>query len=213
MIQIFKDDRRLWWLVASGVIVALGSILLVSTLVSRGTSSGKDPGETGTASSGGRGAGKGGTPAKGGGPAGGSGSSPGQEPTTSSADPYPPDYVAAGISTDNPDDPQPQGCDLYRGNVCKIHFKGRYRLVTQEGAIIRVAAYEDGRSEPSQSADLTVPKGSSQWFVDLAYPVGKNARTVQFKAMLVSPEGKILYQRDEPPAYTFKIKDPPTPVG
>lgn len=121
----------------------------------------------------------------------------------------PPDYVFASVGNSGPDEePRPDGCEMYRKTLCKIHFKGTYRLSAFDTGSIQVGAYEDDKTEPVHKAALPIPrKGGTNWFVDLPYIISNTAKTVTFQAILLGPNGEIL---GEGARHRYRVRDKST---
>lgn len=118
-------------------------------------------------------------------------------------DPYaalgiPPDFAFGSYPKASADDPSPSTCSLVRGESCIIPFQGRYRLVSAPQAILRLAAFEDQSAEPIAVKDIPIKRTAARFFDTLAYTPSSEASTVQFRVMLLSVEGSIIFERQPP---------------
>lgn len=129
---------------------------------------------------------------------GASGGDKGPRPSPSL--PLPDDYVHGSYAKNGSDDPWPRGCTpLKRGIPCSLNFHWSYRLTTFEKALVRVAAFENGSSQPTAHRDTPVTTGSGRWFEGLQYIPSSEATTVVFKVQLLRTDGSLLYEIDPPP--------------
>ncbi|HLF69728.1 MAG TPA: hypothetical protein VI541_02095 [Actinomycetota bacterium] len=97
------------------------------------------------------------------------------------------------------DYPHPAGCDLRRGVLCSVSMHGRYILTNYEGAIIKVGAFENDTDVPVVSAQISILKGSSVFFQNLAYTPSSTAVTVRFRTILLTTDGRFIFERSPLP--------------
>lgn len=108
------------------------------------------------------------------------------------------DSVSGSFLSDDSDNPRPRGCQLTPGETCRVRFLGSYRLSSTESGTIVVSAHENGSEKPVTSKSLSVKKGTFRWPAELIYVVSPQAETVQFRIILLDPDGKQLAAQDPP---------------
>lgn len=113
---------------------------------------------------------------------------------------FPPDFVFGSYLRPY-DDLRPADCSLERGKPCVIVFQGTFRLVSEDKALVRISAIEDTSPEPVASIDVPITRGRGRFFERLAYTPSDQASKVQFRVLLVSTDGRLMFERQPPEPY------------